>query len=260
MIEHSLSFPLPVPWKNAEFKTEHLGAVNFLVGPNGSGKTKFAETLKAHLPNSRLLGTDRLRGMTKNESLGFLSDDFRRGLQKNRFNSFKQAGQDLGAGIDTFVLLDERPDIRVLVEATLSHLFDRKIFLEWDSGNLIPKGALGSSTTTYRIDHDECHGIKELMILLAHLNNDQHPYLIIDEPELNLHPQFQAFFMQEVRKIAGKPVPGTSQKVVFLITHSPFIIDIRNIDDLRSVFSFNLKHSIPKSLVNRPGNPGDPLV
>ena len=251
MIEHRLNFPLPEPWKNTEFQIERFGSLNFLVGPNGSGKSRFAETLKNNLPDSRLLGTDRLRGMTKNEGLGFLGEHFKEGFQKSLFKHIRQAGTNFGSGLDTFVLLEERPDIRVLVEATLSHLFSRNIFLEWDSGNLIPKATLlGSGSSSYRIDHDECHGIKELMVLLTHLYNDQYSYLIIDEPELNLHPQFQAFFMQEARKFAGVPDPGTRKKVIFLITHSPFMIDIRNIDDLRSVLSFNLKHSVPTSLAD----------
>ena len=58
---------------------------------------------------------------------------------------------------------------------------------------------------SYRLDRDECHGIKELLVMLTHLYDDQKQYLIIDEPELNLHPQYQSFFMQEVRKIAGDP-------------------------------------------------------
>ena len=250
MIEHKLEFDLPEPWKDTKFQIERFGAINFLVGPNGSGKSRFAEILKDNLTGSRLLGTDRLRGMTKNESLGFSSEPFNAGFQKKHFQQIRRAGSNFGSGLDTFVMLEERPDIRIVVEATLSHLFNRNIFLEWDSGNLIPKATLGSSNTSYRIDHDECHGIKELMVLLTHLYNDQHPYLIIDEPELNLHPQFQAFFMQETRKIAGEYRLGTRKKVIFLITHSPFIIDIRNIDDLRSVLSFDLKYSVPKTLAD----------
>ena len=250
MIEHKLRFALPEPWKDTHFQTERFGPINFLVGPNGSGKSRFAEALKDNLPNARLLGTDRLRGMNKNEGLGFLGDNFEEGFRRSWFNHFKTAGKKFGFGLDTFVLLEERPDIRILVEATLSHLFDRHIFFEWNSGNLIPKATLGESGGNYRIDHDECHGIKELMVLLTHLHNDQHPYLIIDEPELNLHPQFQSFFMQEARKVASEPIPGTRKKVIFLITHSPFLIDVRSIDDLRSVLSFDLQYSIPKSLAD----------
>jgi predicted ATPase len=249
MIEHKLSFALPKPWENLQFDIERFGAINFLVGPNGSGKSRFAETLKGALGNVRLLGTDRLSGMEKNQGMGFLGDHFQEGLRKNWFQQFKNAGTHFGSGLDTFVLLEERPDIRILIEATLSHLFDRSIYLEWDSGNLIPMATLGSSGASYRIDRDECHGIKELMILLTHLYNDQHPYLIIDEPELNLHPQFQAFFMQEARKVAGVHEPGTRKKVLFLITHSPFMIDLRNVDDLKSVLCFDLKHSVQRALL-----------
>ncbi|WP_457818988.1 AAA family ATPase, partial [Staphylococcus aureus] len=81
----------------------------------------------------------------------------------------------------------------------------------------------------------ECHGIKELLVLLTHLYNDAHQWLIIDEPELNLHPQFQSFLVQEIRKIAGTPEPGTRKKGVVLITHSPFMIDLRSLADLKSV-------------------------
>jgi len=87
--------------------------------------------------------------------------------------------------------------------------------------------------------------IKELLVLLTHLYNDEHPYLIIDEPELNLHPQYQAFFMQEVRRVAGDPQLDRLRKIVFLITHSPFILDFRTVEDVKSVISFDLKHEYP---------------
>src|SRR5258707_531237 len=133
MIQKSLSFDLPLPWLQKRFETAQIGAINFLVGPNGSGKSKFAGTLLSHLPNARMLGTDRLSGMEQINALrDFFGDHFSAGLSKNHFKHFKQAGLQ-GSGIDTIVLLEERMDLRIQVEATLSHLFNRKIFLEWDS-------------------------------------------------------------------------------------------------------------------------------
>ena len=250
MYDKTLSFELPAPWNQATFSTNKLGYVNFLVGPNGSGKSRFAATLRSHLGNSRLLGTDRLSGMEQNSSLrSIFGDHLSGGLSKDHFSHFKSAGQQ-GMGIDTIVLLEERIDLRIQVEATLSHLFNRRIRLEWDSGRLQAFASIGLTGQSYRLDRDECHGIKELFVLLTHLYNDEHPYLIIDEPELNLHPQYQAFFMQEVRKVAGTPSEGTNKKIVFLITHSPFILDFRSVEDVKSVISFTSTHSVPRQLFN----------
>ena len=107
--------------------------------------------------------------------------------------------------MDAFVLLEERLDLRIQVESTLRHLFDREIILEWDSGRLKANVRRSGTSGSYRLDREECHGIKELIVLLTHLYDQGNQYLIIDEPELNLHPQYQAFFMQEIRKIAGDP-------------------------------------------------------
>ena len=146
-------------------------------------------------------------------------------------------------------MLDDRLDLRIRVEATLSHLFGRDVALDWDSGNLVPKAVRRKTGESYRLDRDECHGIKELFVLLTHLYDEQHDYLIIDEPELNLHPQYQAFFMQEVRKITGTGGAVGNAKIVFLITHSPFILDLRSDDDVRSVISFDLEYSVPRQVV-----------
>lgn len=115
------------------------------------------------------------------------------------------------------MLLAERMDLRIQVEATISHLFDREVILdEWDSGRLIPQARRRGGDTRYRLDREECHGIKELLVLLTHLYSDEHQCLIVDEPELNLHPQYQSFFMQEARKLAGNPSTGVNKKVLFL--------------------------------------------
>lgn len=249
MIKTPLNFQLPPPWKNKSFQTESIGEINFLVGPNGSGKSRFASVLKGRLNNARLLNTDRLQGMeSTNAFRNFMGDHFGNGFAKNQFPHFKNSGLQYGAGLDTFVLLEERLDLRIQVEATLSHLFNRRIALEWDSGNLVAKAAIGLTGDSYRLDRDECHGIKELLVLLTHLYNEEHPYLIIDEPELNLHPQYQAFFMQEVRRVAGNPQVDRMKKIVFLITHSPFILDFRTVEDVKSVISFDLKHEAPRHI------------
>ena len=54
--------------------------------------------------------------------------------------------------------------------------------------------------------------------------------------------------MQEVRKVAGDPGVNKKKRIVFLVTHSPFILDFRSVEDVKSVISFNLDHSIPKHI------------
>ena len=256
MIEKHLSVPLPVPWHDQVFTTERIGAINFMVGPNGSGKSQFANTLFSFLYNIlgrvRFLGTDRLAEMSgSNTFRNFWGDSFASGFDKNQFESLKSAGVQ-GSGIDTIVLLEERMDLRIQIEATLSHLFDREILLEWDSGRLVPTVSRRNGGSSYRLDREECHGIKELLVMLTHLYDDENRFLIIDEPELNLHPQYQAFFMQEVRKVAGDPESNYKKKVVFLVTHSPFILDLRSENDFKSVISFDLAYSVPKQVASLP--------
>ena len=252
MIDEPLTIDLPAPWSHTRFETNEVGPINYLVGPNGSGKSRFAAELLAHLKarpsGARLLGTDRLKEMAHPGRMGnYWGDNLSAGYAKGAFGELRAAGAE-GSGIDTFLLLEERMELRIRIEATLGHLFDRDVVLEWDSGHLVPKAARREGGESYRLDRDECHGIKELLVLLTHLYDHGHGYLIIDEPELNLHPQLQAFFMQEVRQLAGKPGGPAHKKVVFLITHSPFILDLRCDEDIKSVISFDLTYSVPKQI------------
>ena len=245
MIELNLTISLPTPWAGETFEAGQIGPVNFLVGPNGSGKSQFAKELAKRLQGALLLGTDRLSGMEQVRPFAqMFGDNFSEGLQKNQFSYFK-GPETAGSGISTLVLLEERMDLRIQLEAVLGTLFNREIILEWDSGNLIAKARLNGHNDTYRLDREECHGIKELCVLLTHLYDDRLSALIIDEPELNLHPQYQAFFMREVRKVSGDPAKDSKKKLVFLITHSPFILDFRSTDDLKSLITFSLDYSIP---------------
>ena len=128
MINENLSFSLPSPWETqTTFKTGQIGPTNFLVGPNGSGKSWFASILVGNLQNARLLGTDRLSGMEQHPALSsFFGQSFEEGFTESQFDYLKRAGKE-GSGIDTIVLLEERMDLRIQVEATLEHLFNREI-------------------------------------------------------------------------------------------------------------------------------------
>ena len=62
MYKINLNIDLPKPWKNKKFQTDKVGYINFLVGPNGTGKSSFTEEIKSKLPHCRILNSDRLAG------------------------------------------------------------------------------------------------------------------------------------------------------------------------------------------------------
>ncbi len=254
MFLKNIDIELPQPWKNKRFKTDKFGYINFLVGANGAGKSRFTEALKPQLPHCRILSSDRLAGLFfkqgGNSHLLVGGSNVAEGYNKSQFSNYKSGAEAVGIGGDAFVILEEKLDIRIRVEATLSQVLKREIRLEWDSGKLVPKAYNIRQEATYDLHKEECHGIKELLVLLTHLYDDSHKTLVIDEPELNLHPQFQAFLVQEIRKIAGDPeTPG--KKLIFLVTHSPFILDINNKKDLSSIICFHSDFSAPSHLFDK---------
>ena len=139
-------------------------------------------------------------------------------------------------------MLNEKLDLRAKVEAILSQLFDRELTLSTATGFLQPMMSRIRSEA-YKMKESECHGLKELIGLLTFLYDDDNNCLILDEPELHLHPQYQTFLLQQIRSMAGDPRQDHRKKCFFLITHSPYFVDVRTVEEL--------KHC----LVFRPGKP-----
>lgn len=54
------SFDLPWPWGGERFELSDVRAINYIVGPLGSGKTRLAMLIARRLPDARFLGLDRL--------------------------------------------------------------------------------------------------------------------------------------------------------------------------------------------------------
>ena len=50
----------------------------------------------------------------------------------------------------------------------------------------------------------EASGLLHLVSILAALYDDEVGCLLIDEPEVSLHPQLQAFLLEEIKKVAGR--------------------------------------------------------
>ncbi len=132
--------------------------------------------------------------------------------------------------------LDLRPDLRIKVETRLQQLFDRAINFQWN------QRGLGVSFTTLSGDihyHSglEASGITQLVSLLAAIYDDTIRTLIVDEPEISLHPQLQAFIFKEMESVAGDWGQKGKKRIV-ISTHSPSFLRLRSLADLSSIVFF----------------------
>jgi predicted AAA+ superfamily ATPase len=57
-----VSFELPWPWAGERFELRDIRPLNYIVGPLGSGKTRFVQRLAESLPGASFLGLERLEG------------------------------------------------------------------------------------------------------------------------------------------------------------------------------------------------------
>ena len=229
---------LPNLWEG-EFVKTTWNSVNFIVGANGTGKSLFSEQLKQQLVQHRykvrLLTAERLAGFEKSNYDYFTNSQIRSGLNISQFNQYKSYGNQFGLSSPAFILLKQRMDIRIRIEAILSDLFRKNIRLVEEGGFLKPKMQNINGGVEYSLKEQECHGLKEIISLLTFLYDDEYNCLIFDEPELHLHPQFQSFFLSEIRKMAGDPNLDPSRKLFFIITHSPYFLDVQLFDDLNHI-------------------------
>lgn len=241
----ALTIALPVTCSATVFASAPVqigtwGVINYFVGPNGSGKTTLFNAVmtaaRSHYPNKvKILGTGRLGPLEKSVQQ-WVGDPTSRLFQEENLDSVYNA---LFSGQETahqaFQLLEKRLDLQIRVLGFLRHVFKRTLQFKSTRRGLM---VLGASThgSEYQIV-DECHGLKELVTILTFLYDDTFSVLGIDEPELHLHPQFQRFLLDELKAVAGDPaVPG--KKLIFLVTHSPILLELRSLTDLASILVF----------------------
>lgn len=244
MITKNVDISIPLLWGDEHFVKNEWGFINYLVGANGTGKSLLAEQLKAHFNNngfsSRYLNAERLIGLEKQHEGRFGGANLRQGFDISLFADYKSRAENHGLSSSGIIILKERLDIRIKIEALLSDIFGKTIRLVEEGGFLKPKMQNIKAGEEYNLSESECHGLKELITLLTFLYDPTKNCIIFDEPELHLHPQFQSFFLQEIRKVAGNPLTEPGKKLFFIITHSPYFIDLKSLDDLKNILVCHL--------------------
>lgn len=229
--------------------------VTVLLGPNGSGKTHILRGLRhglrSLLPGKivRYVSAGRIGQLElyrsnydgqRGEDPNY--DDAQFGAKKQQANRHKS--ETLQGDFQT---LSKRPDILIKVQERLQKLFRRQILMEWDGGALkVFFNRLSSDTQPYSAAR-EASGLVQLVGVLAALYDDEVSAVLIDEPEVSLHPQLQAFLLGEIRHVAGNP-DLEAKKLVVLATHSPYMLHIESIDDLCSLAFIEDLNSDPLQL------------
>lgn len=218
------------------------GGITTLLGPNGSGKTQILRSLKQSLSSVtagkkvRYVSAGRL-GPLEN----YRSDyDGQRGgqpryddAQYGDKRSVKRRHKNETV-LGDFASLSERPDILIKVQERLKKLFRRDLRVDWDGGHLRVFFIRTDVSSNDYSSAREASGLLHLVACLSALYDDEIGCLLIDEPEVSLHPQLQAFLYQEMMKVAGSPVKK-SKKLIFISTHSTEFVHVRTVDDLASI-------------------------
>ena len=216
--------------------------VTTLLGPNGSGKTHVLRGLKAGL-QSTLAG--RVIRFVSAGRIGLLEsfrsdyDGQRNGVPRYDHASFgskedekrRHRNETLQGGFQT---LSNRPDILIKVQERLQKLFRRRVFIEWDGGSLkIFFNRTDLEAKPYSAAR-EASGLLQLVGVLAALYDDEVAAILLDEPEVSLHPQLQSFLLSEIHRVAGDP-DEVGKKLVVIATHSADMLQVNTPDELCDV-------------------------
>jgi hypothetical protein len=210
--------------------------VTYFVGRNGSGKSRTARAIVGQVSRAHILSTDRLSGLMTFVNYGWTSvpqPESMRGVpladaERNQARAFSRQH---GSAIDDMYALKDQPDVALRVAAFLRRALGRVIELRESAGFLDPHIRVGD--IEYSLLRDEGHGLRELVTLLTAVYRDDWALLIVDEPELHLHPSLARLWLSELERVCVK----TNRRAI-VVTHEPTMIKPATAADLSAVWHF----------------------
>lgn len=212
--------------------------LSFIIGPNGSGKTRTLNAIKSAMEQTEFMGKTALLSATRKQDHDI---DF---PSKISFGKDKRREDStiLSNYISIFI---RRPDIQIKIHRIFRMLFNRDIIMEPLRSELILNFQRKDDSSERYRSRQEASGLLHLAGILSALYDDTIEVLFIDEPEISLHPQLQAFLLDEISAVAGNPEEGGDKKIIIIATHSTEMLRISKTDDLLSfVFCYDLNEKI----------------
>lgn len=218
--------------------------VTYFVGRNGSGKSRTAKRVAQDL-NGRILSTDRLAGLMVYDNYGWTSVPNGQGslgipLGGAEREQARSLSQQSGSGIDEMYALKEQPEVWLRVAAFLRRSLGRVMELRESAGRLDPYVRIGN--VEYSLLRDEGHGLRELVILLTAIYREDWNLLVVDEPELHLHPSMVRLWASELNRECR-----SRNRRAIVVTHEPSMVRPLSAEDLEAIWLFS------------PGRPSRPL-
>ncbi|MBI5341448.1 MAG: ATP-binding protein [Mycolicibacterium rufum] len=158
-------------------------------------------------------------------------------LGKDARQSTGSTARDRGVGHDDLYALQEQPEVGMRVAAFVKRALHRDIELRETSGFLDPYVSLGSSTP-YSLLREEGHGLRELIILLTAVFREDWDLIVVDEPEVHLHPSMARLWLGELERVCRD-----SGRRAIIVTHEPSLVRPTMAADLRSLYYFRAGHA-----------------
>lgn len=231
----------------------NFGIVNFFIGKNGSAKTQVLNQIHSEVKNK----ITSLR--PKYEWVGKYLPSNRvhliqgsRELRSEILDTFETDNQSVES---FFQFLNDSEVTKAIVESKLRTFFKKSLNIRSQGRNITMDilekwraKEVELKEKAEEIEEDlgvpvnltsESDGMKEFLILLTYIYHPRVKFVVIDEPELHLHPHMINFLLDAIEETALN-----KQKQFFIVTHSPIAIRLNPDSNWKYFFFLKEKNEI----------------